>query len=233
MIRLRYAMKTDVGRVRKNNEDFFDAVVNEGSHFEKNGSLFLIADGLGGLEHGEIAAREAVAVVKSAFNHQRYFEGKDWLKKTIEEANEKIAGLNGMRSLDQNMATTLTVSVFYENRLIIGHVGDCRVYRIRDKKLERLTKDHTLDRYTLTQALGTTDEIQVDIYDNDVRDGDIYIQCSDGLYSMIEDSDFLNVVLENPSLDESCKQIVELANEKGGQDNISVQMVKVSEEETE
>ncbi len=229
MIRLQYAHKTDIGRVRTNNEDCFDAVVNEGSHFEKNGSLFLIADGLGGLEYGEIASREAVASVKSSFGHQRYFEGKEWLKTAIQEANDKISGLNSVRSLDQNMATTLTVSLFYEDKLFIGHVGDCRVYRVRDNRVTCLTKDHALDRYTLTQALGTSDELQVDLYETAIKEGDVYIQCSDGLHSMIGDAEVLGVLMENPTLEESCKRMVELANEKGGTDNISIQMIKVNE----
>ncbi len=197
--------------VRANNEDAFAA----------EGDLFIIADGLGGLEHGEVASALAVETLKTLYAGHPPVDAK-WLKRAFQLANLKIYALNRKMGEAQTMGTTLTVSSI-SREILIAHVGDCRVYRLRKKSLAQLTRDHSLDRHTLTRAMGLHESVEVDIYKQDVETGDVYLQCSDGLYSMVDDES-IRRLLENPV--GACDRLVEAAKRNGGHDNITVQVIQ-------
>ena len=139
----------------------------------------------------------------------------------------KIYQMNKKEGPWECMATTLTTSLFYEDHLSIGHVGDCRVYQVRDGRILCLTKDHSVDRHTLTRAIGTSFDIEVDVYEWQIKPNDCYIQCSDGLYSMVSEKDILNSAAES-SVEKACEQLVKLANENGGADNITLQVIRLT-----
>ena len=125
------------------------------------------------------------------------------------------------------MATTLTASFFYQDRLYIGHVGDCRTYRVRDRRIQSLTTDHAIGRHTLTRTIGAEPDVEVDVYEVTPRAGDLYVQCSDGLYGMVSDQEIMEVASQNPP-QKSCDELIRLANHYGGADNITVQVIYLS-----
>ena len=213
--------------LRKNNEDSMliedpkDAVIRG-----KKGILFAVADGLGGMEHGELASAGAVLHLGHLFQALAELSDPLWLREAIRSVNQKIYSINERMGAIEWMGTTLTASIFLEEEVVIGHVGDSRMYQIRGGNISRLTTDHASDRYTLTRAIGTEPDVEVDLYKVPIRLGDIYVQCSDGLYSLVSDEEILSVATAHAP-EESCKRLVALANEKGGADNITLQVIRV------
>ena len=218
-MKLDYFQITDKGRVRENNEDSL-AIVEDGS----KGLLLVLADGLGGLARGEVASRLAVEEVETAFRALNEPPSGDWLERAFQKANQKIHSEN-QRS-GEEMATTLTACHFWEDRLCIVHVGDCRVYRIRGGPMQCLTTDHAVDRTTLTRAIGIRRTLTADTRREPVEAGDLYLVCSDGLYSMLPEKK-LSEMIREVSPEQSCRGLVRQANAAGGLDNISVQVVKI------
>ncbi len=232
MYKLIYSQLTHQGLVRTNNEDaMMIGDPGDPALREKKGILFAVADGLGGLPHGEVASGAALVEMHILFKKLNEFQDPLWLREAFRSVNKKIYDMNKLMTVAEWMGTTLTVSVFFKDSLTIGHVGDSRMYQIRDGKILKLTTDHSIDRYTLTRVVGTDVDVKVDIYKKEIYAGDIYVQCSDGLYGMMSDEE-IAAVAANYSPEESCKRLVALANEKGGADNITVQVIRV-EEQTE
>jgi protein phosphatase len=227
MFSIVYSELTDSGRKRESNEDamaIFDPM-DSGAR-QKKGVLFALADGLGGLENGEVASGMAVLQINHLYKELREFRDIIWLREAIQNANRKVHRANLQVEEDQWMATTLTVSLFLRDHLYVGHVGDCRLYQARAGKLTRLTTDHSTDRYTLTRTIGIEPAVHVDLLEIPLEKDDIYLQCSDGLYAMIPDEEILPV-LSGYGPDDACRHLVDLANQKGGADNITVQVIKV------
>jgi len=217
------AGRTDPGRRRRRNEDSF---VNQPP-------IFAVADGMGGAQAGEVASRLAAGAVKES--------GAD-LVNLIQEANRRVH----QRSLEDpsasGMGTTLTVA-FVEDALVrIGHVGDSRAYLVRDGELAQLTEDHSLvaelmrsgklsaeeaeshpQRSVITRALGTDPDVDVDTLAVEPRAGDLFLLCSDGLTTMVDDKTILSLVEERRTdLDALAKALIKAANRGGGEDNITV-----------
>lgn len=224
---LLYSQKTDVGRLRDNNEDaVFMEVPEEPELLKKRGALFILADGLGGMARGEEASRLAVDEMRNHFSRFEHLPAASWLHQSIQAVNSKIYALNKNMTRDHWMATTLTCSHFKGAKLTIGHVGDSRAYRARDEALTCLTTDHSFGRHTLTRAIGTDLRLGVDIYEFELEEGDVYFQCSDGLYAYVNEKDIRQTVTGfNPQ--EACARLVDLANQNGGGDNVSVQVIRV------
>lgn len=248
---LRAAGLTDVGRVRKANEDNFAIDAEVG--------LAMVADGMGGPEAGEIASETAVSTVADfLFAYDRdaadatlrsedvAAAGRDaWQVRAVEmaiaEANGRIYAKNVERGFaeGQGMGTTVAGLLALESggRLCVFHVGDSRVYRFRDGTLDRLTRDHSLyeawlgyggqgqapARNVITRAVGPWPSIEVDISIQDCLSGDIFLICSDGLSGMLEDDAMAGILAETgEDLDEACRRLVERANANGGTDNVTV-----------
>ena len=193
---------------------------------EKKGILFAVADGLGGMERGEVASGMAVLELHHLFKAMVEFTSPSWLREAFRKVNQRIFGENKPLAVDEWMGTTLTASLFFKDQLTVGHVGDSRLYRIREGVISRLTTDHSLDRYTLTRVVGTDSKMEADIYQTEVEPGDTYVQCSDGLYSMVSDEE-ISATASSCSPEEGCRRLVELANGNGGADNITLQIIRV------
>jgi len=242
---------THVGLLRTNNEDNY--FMNE-----RNG-LFLVADGMGGHAFGELASRTAIQVIEDAVSHAFRDEEKRrdiaCLKHTVENsircANQAIYRLNRDRGFPDGtgMGTAISgllIAPGYDFAIIF-HIGDCRVYRYRDGILERLTTDHSLyqawiesgrqgvapRRNLILRVIGPYPEVTADLQEANVRSGDAFLLCSDGLTDMISDSEIDNILSMNEGVppDGICQQLVSQANRRGGMDNVTVVLVRLRDTE--
>jgi serine/threonine protein phosphatase PrpC len=219
---------TDPGRRRRRNEDAF--VLEP--------PLFAVADGMGGAQAGEIASRIAASVLRDSAERS----GEDSVSTLIQEANRRVYEAASTDEARSGMGTTITAALVEDGTVRIGHVGDSRAYRIRDVKLEQLTEDHSLvaelvlsgrlspeeadvhrQRSVITRALGTDPDVDVDTFTVEARPGDVFMICSDGLTSMVDDEAILEIVERNRvSLDQAARALVDAANKGGGEDNITI-----------
>jgi serine/threonine protein phosphatase PrpC len=219
---------TDPGRRRRRNED---AYVLEPP-------LFAVADGMGGAQAGEIASRIAASVLRDSAGQF----GEDTVAALIQEANRRVYEAAATDEARSGMGTTITAALVEDGTVRIGHVGDSRAYRIRDGRLEQLTEDHSLvaelvrsgrlspeeadvhpQRSVITRALGTDPDVDVDTFTVETRPGDVFMICSDGLTSMVDDQTILDIVEHNRvSLDQAARELVNAANKGGGEDNITI-----------
>jgi PPM family protein phosphatase len=220
---------TDTGHKRRRNED---AYVCEPP-------LFAVADGMGGHQAGEVASRLAAAALREDVAPAG---GPERVEALIREANRRIWQHSLEDVSASGMGTTVTVALVEGDLVTIGHVGDSRAYRVRDRKIEQLTDDHSLaaelersgklsaaearahpQRSVITRALGTEPEVEIDTFTVEGRAGDLYLLCSDGLSSMVEDAGILAVLEDRRgSLDTATRELVRAANRSGGEDNITV-----------
>src|ERR671924_1162753 len=232
-----YASASDTGRKRRRNEDAFVVAP----------PLFAVADGMGGAKAGEIASRLAAAAVREEGG-----EGVD-VGELIREANRRVWERARDDASAAGMGTTMTVALVEGEQVTIGHVGDSRAYRLRDHVLEQLTEDHSLvaelvrsgrlspeeaeshpQRSVITRALGTAADVDVDTFTVEVQPGDVFLLCSDGLTTMVDDDRIVNVVEENRyDLERAAKQLISDANRSGGEDNVTVVFFEIAEEGTE
>jgi serine/threonine protein phosphatase PrpC len=242
---------TDPGMVRSHNEDSIGTDPEIG--------LAVLADGMGGYNAGEVASGIAVAMlntemkqaVAEAEPHIADSSGQPLAEKFVRENSAKAnaAIFQTAKSQPQyaGMGTTLVVALFYDNRMTVGHIGDSRMYRLRDDTFEQVTRDHSLlqeqidsgmvtkeqARYSqnknlVTRAVGIDPEVETEVHTYNVKPGDIYLLCSDGLSDMVQDEDIhstLSTLQSNLQL--AATQLVQLANDNGGRDNISVILVRV------
>ena len=247
---------TDTGKVREHNED---SIALDGDI-----GLFVLADGMGGYNAGEVASGIAVNVVSNGLMPELR-SGRELskidvqsglthaallLSQQIASANKGIYEAAQARPECAGMGTTIVTAVFFGNRVSIGHIGDSRCYRLRGDKFEQLTHDHSLlqeqidsgqltpeqARYSLnknlvTRALGIEAIVPADIAEYRLEANDIYLLCSDGLTDMVE-PEVVQGIVEGKRMDlaEAAAELVDLANQNGGRDNISVIMVRVPPE---
>jgi protein phosphatase len=249
-MKLEVASLSHIGQVRQRNEDAL-------GHFEptekrardEKGSIFVVADGMGGHRGGEIASRLAVETIISEFYSPKERDIVPALRLAFREANKVIIE----RSKDEidlfGMGTTCTVLVIRKDDVYFAHIGDSRAYLLRNGELKQITDDHSLvgemvrsgiisdedarnhpRRNVITRSLGTHEEMSADIPASpfSLADGDVFLLCSDGLTSLVSQEE-VRETLESKSPRDACDALVDLANEKGGKDNITVQVIKVSD----
>ncbi len=227
----RSAAATDPGRRRRNNED---AYVCEPP-------LFAVADGVGGAQAGEVASRLAAAVLKDDARADDG-DGRRRVDALIQEANRRVYERQSQDAAVSGMGTTMTVAFVEDGCVWIGHVGDSRAYLIRDGALEQLTEDHSLvaelvrsgklspeeaeshpQRSIVTRALGSDPDVDVDTFPVEARPGDLFLLCSDGLTTMVDDATILaEIDRHRDDLRAAAKALVRAANRGGGDDNITV-----------
>jgi len=230
------ASATDTGRRRRHNED---AYVCEPP-------LFAVADGMGGAQAGELASNLAAAALH---NEGTRGGGEERVDELIQEANRRVYERQTQDSSAAGMGTTMTVALVEDGNVAIGHVGDSRAYLIRDRRLEQLTEDHSLvaelvrsgklspeeadvhpQRSVITRVLGTDPNVDVDTFSVATRPGDLFLLCSDGLTSMVDDEAILREVERNRTdLRAAAKGLVRAANKGGGEDNITVVFFEIGE----
>ena len=240
-----FATLTDRGRVRANNED---AVFADPRH-----RLAILADGMGGYNGGEVASGMAIALLSASFG--RWLAHTDLCDQTravrralqvgTDEANRAILEAGAIDTQLMGMGTTLVLAFCGSRRIVVGHIGDSRCYRLRDRRLEQLTRDHSLlqdqldaglitpaeaamspHRNLVTRALGIEARVTLETNDYAVEPGDLYLLCSDGLSEMVSDADICTVLLQKNGLSEKAILLVAMANDNGGRDNISVILAK-------
>lgn len=242
LIRLEATARTHSGLWRKRNEDRVLA--------RDEDELFVVADGMGGEAGGEIASELAVDAIARAFD-SRTFPGVERtelprraaeLARAIQAANVAILARAQSEKPLAGMGTTLCAVRFAakKQRLYVGHVGDSRVYRLRDGRLQQMTADHTMRGLGvrgegadhLSRVLGIAPNVSIDLLFGKPEPGDVYLLCSDGLTRMVDDEQIRDVLLDHPSPDDATEELVRLANESGGKDNISVVLIRVEPAET-
>lgn len=250
-LRIEVAGETNVGMKRNHNEDNF-------SILEENG-LYIVADGMGGHASGEVASQMAVDALKEFFAATEQDPERTWPYKMDRskgyEENRLITGIklanlriyeSAQRDARQRGMGTTLVSLFaVEDGVYVAHVGDSRSYRIRDKKLEQLTEDHSLlndyikmkrltpeeianfpHKNVIVRALGMKDTVKVDTRFETPREGDTYLLCSDGLSGPVSDEELLEITLAAPDIKTAGTRLIERANQNGGPDNITVVLAK-------
>jgi PPM family protein phosphatase len=235
------ASLTDTGRRRRHNEDAF---VSEPP-------LFAVADGMGGAQAGELASSLAAAALTDLQEHPG--GGEERVDELIQQANRRVYERQSQDASASGMGTTMTVALVGDGRVSIGHVGDSRAYLIRNGGLEQLTEDHSLvaelvrsgklspeeaeghpQRSVITRALGTDPDVDVDTFSIETRPGDLFLICSDGLTSMVDDETILSEVARNrEDLQGAAKALVRAANKGGGEDNITVVFFEIGGGDTE
>jgi len=231
------ASVTDTGRRRRHNED---AYVCEPP-------LFAVADGMGGAQAGELASGLAAAALRDETGELA--GGEQRVDDLIQEANRRVYQRQSEDASASGMGTTMTVALVENGRVAIGHVGDSRAYLVRDRKLEQLTEDHSLvaelvrsgklspeeadshpQRSVITRVLGTDPDVDVDTFSVDTMAGDLFLLCSDGLTSMVDDETILRLVERNRGdLNAAAKALVRAANKGGGEDNITVIFFEIAD----
>lgn len=240
---LHFAAGTHIGRRREENQDAFGILKGDGFH------CFIVADGMGGVRGGALASSLAIRAFESELSTAATFD-EEIIRRAVKEANQTIFSRGLSDSEVQGMGTTLVGLGFAGESLITFNIGDSRVYRVRNGVVERLTQDHTLVQellrsgaisaaqadhspvsHMLTRSLGPTADVEVDCVrcaDGPAR-GDIYLACSDGLYNFMSDRELKDIV-EGYRLDDAMEQLIELANRKGGTDNITAILIEVDQQ---
>lgn len=245
--RVRFSGDTNVGMKRDHNEDSFYLPVDE--------RLAIVADGMGGHASGEVASRMAVDAIVGYFRDTEGEQQITWPFKVdrghshdvnrmtlgIKLANQQIFEQAERKTDCHGMGTTVVGALFLDDVLIIGHVGDSRLYRVREGAIEQLTQDHSLlndyirmkhlseseiaafpHKNVIVRALGMKSSVEVDILIEHPRIGDLYVLCSDGLSGMVSDADIASLAIEEGDLDKLCERLIASANANGGIDNITV-----------
>jgi PPM family protein phosphatase len=246
---------TDPGMVRSHNEDSIANDVKSG--------LAILADGMGGYNAGEVASGMATTVLmtelQSAMRGRSPWEidgdgGQSYahrlLREQIEKANTSIYQASQSQPQYSGMGTTLVVALFHDNRMAVAHIGDSRLYMLREGKFSQVTRDHSLlqeqidsgmitaeeakhssNKNLVTRALGIDPAVDAEVHEYDTKVGDIFLICSDGLSDMVEDAE-IGLTLETlgGNLTLAAQQLVQMANDNGGRDNISVLLVRVIKE---
>ena len=238
---------SDVGRRRDTNED--------GLLLEPELGLFAVADGMGGHAAGEIASRLAIETIQevrrgspAAHLHASADAAASWLRDAFSEANRRICDSIRVHQERRGMGTTVVALVQSGEGAVVGHVGDSRVYLLRGDDLLRLTSDHSWVneqvklglmsddaaqrhpmRNIVTRALGSREEVLVDVAATGLEPGDVFVLCSDGLNTMLSDAEIHELVIRHRDDPEAaCRALIQAANLHGGEDNVTVVVVRFS-----
>lgn len=241
-----FGAHTDLGRIRENNEDKFEFFVPEDTEtLARKGSLFAVADGMGGHAAGQIASEIALKTLVDHYYSDASPLIEESLKAALKKANGIVYDLSRAVAQRQGMGTTVTLLVIRGDDAYIAHVGDSRCYRIRDSKIEQLSDDHSWVneqvklgsltqeqallspfRNRITRSIGNFPSVDVDIFSLEAKQGDIYILCSDGLSGELTDSEILEIA-EKRACSQVAWNLVNQAVEKGGRDNTTAVVVAI------
>jgi len=238
---------THVGRVRQNNEDALAVLPHAG--------LAVLADGMGGYSAGEVASEMATRVVLEQLAPvlERHADEDiaPLLMRSVAAANLAVFDASRHTQAYRGMGTTLVVAVFLGDRLVVGHIGDSRLYRWRNGELLSLTRDHSMlqeqidaglitpgvarfapYKNLLTRALGMEGEVRADVSEHSLAPDDVYLLCSDGLNDMLSDEHMAEILTDHPNLETAGQALMDAANAAGGRDNISLIMARCVPENT-
>jgi protein phosphatase len=240
-----FQQAVDTGRARTNNEDAIG--------LDAQAALAVLADGMGGYNAGEVASQMATAFIRDELGR--------WLRESgtaasdlevrramdicVDNANRAIFNAANANPQYAGMGTTLVVAVFRDARLLVGHVGDSRAYRLRGGRLQQITRDHSLlqeqidaglitpeqaafstHKNLVTRAVGVEDTVLLETHLHEVHPGDLYLLCSDGLSDMLDDASLAQLLQMHESLAATAQRLVDAANDAGGKDNISLVLAR-------
>jgi PPM family protein phosphatase len=243
-----FCTHTDPGLARDNNED--------SATFDAPTQMAVLADGMGGYNAGEVASGMATAFIRSELSRWLSQVGKTAnarevrraLEICVDNANRSIFNAANSNPQYAGMGTTLVVGVYHEARLMLGHIGDSRCYRLRGEEFTQITKDHSLlqeqldaglitpeqastslNKNLVTRALGVEDSVLLEVNEHRVEPGDVYMMCSDGLSDMVDDAGIAQILLSPDTLDQKALALIAAANAAGGRDNITVLLMQAQE----
>jgi PPM family protein phosphatase len=224
---------SDVGLARESNEDAF--LVRP--------PLFVVADGMGGAQGGEVASRTVVEVFEEAAARDGL---PDALDATVADANARVFALAQDDPSLRGMGCTVTASYVSGGRVTVAHVGDSRLYRLRGDAVQQLTEDHSLvgglvrlgqltpeeaevhpQRSVILRAVGVAPHVEIDVLQHEVEPDDVFLACSDGLTGMVRDEVIAETLKSLPTLREAAEMLIGLANSAGGHDNITVVLFRI------
>lgn len=241
------ALRTDIGLKRSSNEDNMISVIPEDQQvLTQKGVLFVVADGMGGHAHGEVASELAVNTIRDAYYRQVGDKIAVMLSQAMEEANTAVYRLASQETGEKAMGTTAIAAVLQGDRLYVANVGDSRAYIVRSGQVKQISQDHSWvarqvrigamteeeartheKRNVIYRCLGTEDYVEVDLFTEAVQDGDILVLCTDGLTGLVTNAE-IGAIVERYGPEESVQRLVALANENGGPDNITAVVARVS-----
>lgn len=237
-------LKTDRGLKRRNNEDAYFVIPED--------KVYMIADGLGGYNSGEVASRQTVSLLADRIkeNPIAQVQGteniRDYLVNAIKEVNKKIWLMAASNEEYKNMATTLVLVYIHRKQAYIANVGDSRAYLFRKSELVQLTEDHSIvaemvkagqiekeearrhpERNQITRAIGAEETVIPNIYEVRIEKDDMILLCTDGLYGELSDDKIVDILKRSENMSEACTDLVTEANRAGGNDNITVVCLKL------
>jgi len=245
---VRFGAKTDLGRVRENNEDKFEFY--EPEEFELlavKGCFYAVADGMGGHASGQIASELALKTIIKTYYADAGEDVSESLRGAIRAANSFIYETAQMIPDRNGMGTTCTSVILRDDEMYIGHVGDSRAYLIRDGELRQLSEDHSWVaeqvkrgaltpeeaetspfRNVITRSLGAAQDVEPDVFREDLKKSDMLVLCSDGLSGYVSDNEILEIVLQwSPSI--AAMKLIDKANEHGGGDNVTALVISIAD----
>ena len=240
-----YAYKTDIGRVRKTNEDRAIILMNS-----DNEVFLAVSDGMGGSEKGDVASKLTIGLLNASFKkkkkHRYLFSDKRWITRTCKSINKKIYSMaEKVKKTEKNsekigMGCTLVAVLISGERMMIANIGDSRAYMLKDGEIKQLTTDQTYveyllktgkiteegakthpDRHILTNALGVYNSLSLSITDMPYH-GESILLCSDGLYNNLDSKEIANILLTDERTDQKVVSLISIANHAGGSDNIGI-----------
>ena len=236
---------TDIGRERTHNEDRYILLPEF--------NVFVVADGMGGHQSGEVASRMAASTIAGFFRGgPKNGDVSDKLKSAVCDANAKIFARADDSRAHRGMGTTVVAAAYSPdtNKMHVVHAGDSRAYHLRGDSFKQLTRDHSLlsdallerpeltesdlaylPRNVITRALGIAPTVDVDVTSCEVEPGDVFLLCSDGLHGLVDDPVITTIIRDTLVLTEACAKLVEAANKNGGKDNITAVLVRIEEDD--
>jgi len=242
-LRVRIAQRSDVGKVRSENQDF--AIVAENPELQSKGSLLIVADGMGGHRGGATASRVASTTIRDQYLASSAADPAEALRAAVEEANRAIFNESQSNPNLRGMGTTCSTVLVYRDRAWFAHVGDSRIYLVRDGEIQQLTEDHSLvasmvreglltraeaevhpRRNVLQRSLGVSETVEVDVSSPlDLQPGDTFILCSDGLHGLVKEPE-LRDVAQLP-IQQAAAEYIRRAIERGAPDNVTVIVARI------
>ncbi|MGE5371875.1 MAG: Stp1/IreP family PP2C-type Ser/Thr phosphatase [Solirubrobacterales bacterium] len=240
---MRFAAKTDIGLIRKQNQDRYLMKPDQG--------LFVVCDGMGGHKAGEIAAQMAVDAIAEAFSTAvDTLKAKDSLVSAIAEANRRIYLESISNDEHAGMGTTIIAAHLDGFTLQVASIGDSSLFIVRADAIEKVTEDHTLTeklyreglldanernthrfRHVLTRALGTEETVEPDVRQRALEPGDTVVISTDGLTDMVEPAEIKDLIVESQDIEKALDQLLQLALDRGGHDNVTMIMIRVERED--
>ena len=244
-LKITYAQGTDVGVVRDHNEDWVTIEDPSDAAMKRRGRLFIVADGMGGYQAGEVASRIAGETVRREYYADPSDDPTARLRNAVQSANREVHGSAQSSTSHTGMGTTMVVTALIDNKAYIASVGDSRAYVVHQGVLSQITQDHSFvgeqiragiltkeqarvhpQRNVITRALGSQSTVQVDTFVGELSEGDVLVMCTDGLTGHVPEDRIRDVVTQLPP-DQAISQLIQMAKDDGGTDNITTIVLRV------